>query len=152
MSDHKLEKQYASVDTIYSEASADVRQIRDYELNSAKWYTTILIAAVGFILAVKFIPADKKTELSRLLNDNFLFQLTVASVISFIASSCSFSINYAHKLHRQIEKYIDDNLAPKEIQNKMEFTTIKGTSPRLFQILTLVVIAVIADILIFVRL
>ena len=85
MTVEKAKKQYASIDTVYSEASADVRQVRDYELNSAKWYTTILVALVGFLLATKFAPTEKTTELSNLLNNNLTFQLIIAFIISSIA-------------------------------------------------------------------
>lgn len=43
-----------SRDAIYSEVSANIRQTREYELTSAKWYTTVLIAIAGFIMTIKF--------------------------------------------------------------------------------------------------
>lgn len=152
MTQLSTENKYASVDTIYSEASADVRQIRNYELSSAKWYTTILVAVVGFILICKFTPTEKATKLSILLNDNFVFQLVAATIITLIALFTAFSIMYAHKLHRQIEQYIDENLAPETIPRKMNVTLIKGLSPRFFQISTILSIVIIGDIFIFMRL
>jgi hypothetical protein len=140
-----------SIDTAYSEVSADIRQVREFQFSSARWYTAILVAISGFILATKFGGSDPPSALQQTLNSHLGVQILVAFVISAVALFSSWTIFYAHRLHVKLRHYLDRDFPLKNVAQRGPVTLSSRLPPRYFFVATQVLIAVATDILLFLR-
>jgi len=147
--EHLKDRETVSIDTVYSEVSADIRQAREYQFSSAKWYTTILVAISGFILANKFGTSDPPSGLHQALNGHLGVQILVAVVISAFALFSSWTILYAHGLHVKLRRYLGRDFPVKNVSQRGSVTLSSRLPPRYFLIATQVLIALATDILLF---
>lgn len=135
----------ASPDTIYAEVCEDIRQVRIYELTSAKWYTALLVAIAGVIVTFKFGTPDNAGSFQYALANSFPIQLLLCTTITGIALFASFTIIFAHRYHRKLERYLDANLFPSEIPSRMNAIPRTRVLPSHFIIATQLLVAAATD-------
>jgi len=91
----------ASCDIVYQELYEEMRRYRDYELSVATWYTAILAAIFGVLIAIK-------PQLDSL---NCVVKSLIVALILLLGISSLYSICYAHKRYNQ-RREIADKLEP----------------------------------------
>lgn len=95
---------------VYRELHNEMRRYRDYELNSSKWYSPMLLAILGYILKDKmFVTSQIGPQGS--LTYNYWFMVIVLFITFFIVVASIHGVWYAHK--RLVEtRNIVERLAP----------------------------------------
>ena len=107
----KLDKNIISKESVYREMYNEMRRYRDYELNSSKWYSTILIAILGFILKDKiFISKSLDYQTSSKYNLQFIILISIITIL-IVTASCH-GVWVAHKRHDELRRYTN-TLEPK---------------------------------------
>lgn len=142
-----------SRDIIYSEMSEAELRHRNYETETARWYTTILVAILGFILSSKF--GEPTSGVAQLLSRNPLgcvtvAQVTFAIVVSTIAGLSCYSIKFYHLQHKAYERYVDTLLELEEVTKRTDILkTLPKLKPRHLLMGTQTLLALVAVALIF---
>ena len=97
-----------SLDTIYSEKYNEMRRFRDFELNVAAWYTTILVAILGFIAAERISISG----FSYILINNLGLQLLLSILTLLIGCASLYSAIYAHWRYEELRDFVTRTLEP----------------------------------------
>ena len=134
---------------IYSQLSDAALRHRNYETETARWYTTILIAILGFILSVKF--GAPQSGVAQLLSGNFLGQITFASVVFIIAFSSCYAIQFYHRQHTLLERYVDTLLKQEEVKKRNLILNMPKLKPRFLLMGTQTLLALVTIVLIFIE-
>ncbi|MDY7080068.1 MAG: hypothetical protein SXV54_24575 [Chloroflexota bacterium] len=133
--------------SIYSKMSDAAMRHRNYETETAKWYTTILVAMLGFILSSKFGTPD--SGVAHLLSKNLPTQVTFTVVVFSIALLSCYSIQFYHLQHTRLERYIDTLLEPGEAKRRTDILKMPKLKPRLLMMGTQILLALVTAVLIF---
>ena len=117
-----------SLDTAYIELYNEMRRLRDYQLASSRWYSTILLAISGALLAIKTpFRGSTSTGVMQLM-DKIEFQLVIAFVIFVIGASGLFVTYYTHRAYKDLRKWTSENLEP-EIKQEINVSRIGYLQP-----------------------
>jgi hypothetical protein len=100
-----------SSDVAYQEMYQEMRRYRDYELSASAWYTTILLAILGGILAAKY---EGSPDLVKLTGECFA-RFAAVFVVLLIGASGMWSVYFSYRRYKHIRDYVFDkklNLEP----------------------------------------
>ena len=134
---------------IYVQLSNEALRHRNYETETARWYTTILVAILGFILSVKFGTSQSGAAL--VISGNLLGQISFTAVVFLIAFSSCYSIQFYHHQHRLLEKYVDTLLEQEEVKIRTLILDMPGLKPRFLLMGTQAILALVSIALIFIQ-
>ena len=135
---------FVSHDVVYAQLYEEMRYYRNYELTVSTWYTTILLAILGGILAAKFGTVE--SSLSNYFNHNILVQWLVFGLATYIGFSSWYSVIYVSIWrYRELRTYIEKHLEPawKQLSRKRIIL-----SPVYFLLLTQLILVILVDIVI----
>ena len=135
-----------SSDSIYSEMSGAALRHRNYETETARWYTTILVAILGFVLTAKF--GEPQSGVAELLSGSVLVQIAFSAIVVSIAVSSCYSIQYYHRQHMLLERYVDTLLEPEEIDRRVRILKMPKLKPRFLLMWVQMLLALIIVVLI----
>jgi hypothetical protein len=76
-------KDRVSRDAIYSEMSNAALRHRNYETEIARWYTTVLVAMLGFIISSRFETPG--SGIAQVISENLVIRATLAGIVSSVA-------------------------------------------------------------------
>jgi hypothetical protein len=138
-----------TLDSVYSRMSEVALRHRNYETETARWYTPILVAILGFILSSKF--GEGGSGAMRLLSGSLPAQVGFAAIVCSIAFLSCYSIQFYHLQHTRVEKYIDSLLEPEEVQKRMEIMKMPRLKPRFLLMGTQILLAGVTVAVIFLR-
>jgi hypothetical protein len=105
------ETRKVSPDTVYMQMYAELRRYRDYELTVATWFTSILLAMLGAIVAGKYVAAG--SPLGVALERCPSLKWCLAAVPVLIGVFGAWSIAYAMRRYGNLRKWMTDTLEPK---------------------------------------
>jgi len=146
----KESRDRVSRDAIYSQMSNVAMRHRNYEKESATWYTAILSVMMGFILSSKFGASG--SDIAQLLSESIYLQMVLAVVILAMALSSSYSTWFFHIQHTCFDKYVDSLLEPEEAEKKTVYLkAIPKLKPTRLIIVVQILIALGTIVLIFLR-
>ena len=123
--------------TLYRELCNESRRYRDYELNSSKWYSPILLLILGYILKDKMFIENQEHLQSSLTYNNWVI-LIVLIITFFIVIASIHGIQYAHGRLKETQNNIK-KLAPELGEYNL---SPKLLSPRHFIILVQLVLGI----------
>jgi len=106
-----------SSDIAYQELYQEMRRYRDYELSASTWYTTILLAILGGILAAKY----GNPALIQLFRECFV-KFIAAFIVLIVGGSGVWSIYFSHRRYRHIRDYVFDKKLKIEPDWKEKYT------------------------------
>ena len=135
---------------IYYQLSDVALRHRNYETETARWYTTILVAILGFILSAK--SGTPQSALGQLLSENFLGQIALSAVVFAITFSSCYAIQFYHRQHSLLEKYIDTLLEQEEVNKRKSILNMPKLKPRFLLTGTQIFLALIIIVVIFIKL
>ncbi|MFZ5923471.1 MAG: hypothetical protein ACOYY3_20695 [Chloroflexota bacterium] len=93
------ERELVTPDVVYQEMHEEMRRYRDYEITSSNWYTAILLAIAGVVLASKD-------------NIELPLKLALTFLVPFLAISGIFTALYASSRYEHMRNWFDENLEP----------------------------------------
>lgn len=97
--------------TVYTELYAELRRYRDYEFTSSTWYSALLLAILGFLVASRF--GDTAPRFALLLETSCAAKVLFVAVAALIAGTSTFLVWYSYARYQELRKYTTDNLEPK---------------------------------------
>lgn len=104
-----MEQPYTEViskEVVYREMYTEMRRYRDYELNSSKWYTPMLLAILGFVLKDKmFITVQSSFQSTQSFASEFVILIVLITILIVIAS-CN-GVMVAHKRYKELRQYVN---------------------------------------------
>jgi hypothetical protein len=106
----KVREKEVSIDTVYSEMYTEMRRHRDYQFSSATWYTTLLLALVGLILAAKY--GENKSGVKDIIINHAEIKWIIVLVAAVVCFNSCYAILYSHQRYSDLRGYTDDNLEP----------------------------------------
>ncbi len=110
---------------LYRELCNESRRYRDYELNSSKWYSPMLLAILGYILKDKMFVSNQ-LHLQCSLTYNFWFTVIILSITFLIVVASVHGVIFAHGRLKETQNKIKElapelneyNLSPKVISTR----------------------------------
>jgi hypothetical protein len=108
--DHKTSTG-VSLDTVYTQTYAELRSCRDHELMVATWFTAILLAMIGAIVASKYAAAG--SPLGVALERCPSLKWFGALVPVLLGTFGAWSIADAMRNSGRLRKWLTDTLEPK---------------------------------------
>ena len=100
------------VNTVYSEMYTEMRRFRDYELRVSTWYTTILVAIVGFLAKQRFDEVIEAESMAPLSQKSVWESVLVLIIITALAFASCFSVWYASRRYFTLRDWMNENLEP----------------------------------------
>ena len=143
-------KDRVTKDSIYSKMSDVAMRHRNYETETARWYTTVLVAMLGFVLSSKFETPE--SGIAKPLSRNLPGQAALAVVVLSIALLSCYSIQFYHLQHTRVEEYIDTLLESKEVKKRTDILKMPKLKPRFLMMGTQILLAFMTVALIFLEL
>ena len=74
-------------DVVYAEMYNEMRRFRDYEFTSSMWYTALLLAILGFVVAVRF--GDTARSFANLMDAQCWLKVGVTGIAVLVAGASS---------------------------------------------------------------
>ena len=121
-----------SDDCYYQEMYQEMRRYRDYELTAATWYTTMLLAILGFIVSKDHGILDDK------------YKYSIMGLSMLIGFGGAFSVHYVSLRYRQIRDHIK-KLEPYD--SPCPTSNCSWLNPKSFILLTLFSLAELINLL-----
>ena len=97
MSDEQVSKE-----TVYEQLYAEMRRHRDYQMVITGWYTTLVLAAIGGLIALSSAWAHMEVSLKWFLG---VFFACAGLGISYV-------VWYSHDRYKQLRTYADEKMEP----------------------------------------
>ncbi len=97
-------------EAVYAQIYDEMRRYRDYEFNSSSWYTALLLATIGFLIAVRF--GGTAPQLKVLLVTNGFLKLAVIVSAALIAAASCYLIYFSSRRYQYLREWVDNNLEP----------------------------------------
>jgi hypothetical protein len=97
-------------EAVYGEVYNELRRYRDYEFSSSTWYTALLFAVLGFLIATRF--GDTAPGFAAYLDSSCWLKLGVVAGSALIATVSTFLVRYSYKRYRELRDYANKYLEP----------------------------------------
>lgn len=111
MSNGVEEQKEVTREAVYGEMYNELRRYRDYEFTSSTWYTAILVAILGFLVATRF--ENTAEGFSAYFQSSCFLRCAVIFVSAIIAGASTFLVNYSYRRYRELRNYTTNHLEPK---------------------------------------
>jgi hypothetical protein len=98
-------------EAVYREMYNECRRYRDYEFTSSSWYTALLLAMFGFLVATRF--GDTAPVLAQWLAESWVLRVCVVLGGAVIAGTANFLIWYSSGRYQELRRYMTSHLEPK---------------------------------------
>ena len=97
-------------ETVYGEVYNEMRRYRDFEFTSSTWYTALLLAAFGFLIATRYGETASRFDL--ILATSCTLKLLVVLGAAIIAATSNFLVWYSHQRYRELRDWTNNALEP----------------------------------------
>jgi membrane protein YqaA with SNARE-associated domain len=133
-------------EAVYAEMYNEMRRFRDYEFTSSMWYTSILLALIGFVVSTRF--AQPTEGLAKFIEDNLWMKIIIAAIAVLLGAASTYLIYYTCSRYDHLREWTDDNLEPEWKKYRAKNIPFK---PRHIYYITQIVLVVTVLILLFIE-
>jgi hypothetical protein len=95
---------------VYSEMYNEMGRFRDYQFRSSTWYTALLLAILGFLIATRFGTTAPKFD--QLVGQSCCVKFLIILLAVVIAAVSSYLIHYSNRRYRHLRHWTDEHLEP----------------------------------------
>jgi len=129
-------------EAVYGEVYNEMRRYRDYEFTSSTWFTALLLAVLGFLVATRY--GETASRFESILARSCVLKFFVVLGAGVVATTSSYLVWYSSHRYQELRAWANDHLEPdwKKFKPRMiSFTPrhIFYITPWLFAVLIAVV-------------